>query len=78
MVVVLATVFAILMVPAVSFGDTFTVRATGDDTFRPASKIIHRGDRIRWRNPSDSAHTVTATSGNWSTNVTLSPGEGFT
>ena len=68
----LAGAFAL---PSASLGDTFRVRATNDDTWMPAVRRIHKGDRIVWRNPSDSQHTVTAYSPNWDKNTFLEEGQ---
>jgi len=55
--------------------DTFRVRATSERTWKPGFKHISKGDRIVWKNPTSGRHTVTAYSGQWSKDTTLSPGE---
>ena len=55
--------------------DTFRVRATDARTWKPATKHISKGDRIRWKNPTNLTHTVTAYGGGWSKNSSISPGE---
>src|SRR5918998_749256 len=55
--------------------DTFRVRATSNNNWRPDFKHIARGDRIVWKNPTGRTHNVTATSDNWNKSTTLNPGE---
>lgn len=61
-----------------SSGATFRVRATGGPgTFRwdPDFRHIVKGNRIRWRNPTNVTHRVVAYSGPWSKNTAIGPGE---
>lgn len=78
---IVATLAGALLVPTASLGDTFAIRARRCDTaqgfcWKPSFRHITKGDRIRWRNPTNVAHTVTAYGGGWSKDVTVSPGEG--
>ena len=41
----------------------------------PASRVIGKGDRIVWTNPTGTNHTVTAYRGRWRKNATIRPGE---
>ncbi|HEX2294481.1 MAG TPA: hypothetical protein VHN37_04150 [Actinomycetota bacterium] len=65
------------LVPAASLGDTARFKASGcgNPTWEPGGRRIAKGDRIVWKNPTDCQHTVTAYSGSWSKNTTLSSGE---
>jgi plastocyanin len=45
-----------------------------DDVFRPVTVTIERGDRVRWVNRGDRAHTTTGST--W--DAVLDPGERFT
>ena len=55
--------------------ETFGVKATDERRWNPATRHISKGDRVRWRNPTNLTHTVTAYGGGWSKNESLSPGE---
>lgn len=69
-----AAVLALLvMAPTASLGASFNVKATGDDTWRPTLRTIHKGDKVVWKNPTDDLHNVTAYSNNWSKNTQLPP-----
>ena len=75
--VAVALLLSVLAVPSV--GDTSRIRAAGSEAdgwrWRPVERIISRGDRIVWTNPTSRTHTVTAYGGNWSKNTAISPGE---
>ncbi|MDQ3941306.1 MAG: plastocyanin/azurin family copper-binding protein [Actinomycetota bacterium] len=70
---------ALMVFPAPSLGDTFRVRATGsapgEYRWDPDFRHITKGDRVVWRNPTDTSHTITAYSNNWSKNTTIAAGE---
>lgn len=56
---------------------TFRVRASGsagDSRWQPDLRNIKKGDKIVWKNPTGATHTVTAYSGEWSKNSTVSSG----
>ena len=72
--VVLAA-FALVAVPATALGDTFRVKATDEQTWHPARRRIHRGDKVVWKNPTNFTHTVTAYSNNWDKNTVLNADE---
>ena len=58
--------------------DTSRVKASGSvGSFRwqPDFRHITKGDRIVWKNPTSTSHTVTAYKGNWSKNSTVPSGE---
>ena len=60
-----------------SLGATKTFTAGGSPGYMqwsPGRQVIHKGDRIRWRNPTGNRHTVTAYSSNWSYDKTVAPG----
>ncbi len=65
-------------VPAASLGDTVGVRAAGSvGTWRwdPDFRHITKGDRVRWRNPTNVTHRVVAYRGRWSKSTSIAPGE---
>jgi plastocyanin len=72
---VLAMAGSVLAVPAVSIGDTVRIKATANRTWNPAFKQVVKGTKVVWKNPTDSKHTVTSYSANWSKNVALLAGE---
>lgn len=57
-----------------SMGGTTTVKATGSDSWNPASKTVTKGTKVVWKNPSGDDHNVVAYSGNWSKSSTLNEG----
>ena len=66
---VLATLIALVLLPAVSTAATRRFAAAGSaGSFRwePTRRVIAPGDRIVWRNPTSTSHTVTAWRGRWS------------
>ena len=66
---------AVAVMPATSQGGTFTVKATGNKTFNPASLSVSKGSKVVWKNPDDDDHTVTAYGRGWSKNARLDQGE---
>lgn len=73
----IAVLLVVLLAPT-SLGDTRRFRAKGcaeDPRWEPTRRIISKGDRIVWKNPTSCNHTVTAYSGRWSKNTGLAPGE---
>ncbi len=73
----LATVLA-LSLAGVALGATFAVKATNSDTWQPAHRYIGRNDVVRWRNPTNRVHDVTAYGRNWSFSRVIKPGESVT
>lgn len=69
----------VVVFPGVSSGDTFRVRAVGssptDFRWDPSFRHITKGDRVVWKNATDSSHRVVAYRGRWSKNTTIAPGE---
>ena len=70
-----AVALGLVLSPTASLGASFSVKATENDTWKPATREIHKGDKVIWRNPSDSAHNVTAYGGNWSKDTFLAQGQ---
>jgi plastocyanin len=66
-----------LLLGPVASADTFRVRATGNNRWDPNFRHIHKGDRIKWKNPArhDQVHNVKSRGNNWNKFETLSPGE---
>ncbi len=65
----------LFLAPTASLGARFGVRATDNDTWKPAVREIHKGDKVVWRNPSDAVHNVTAYGNNWNKDAVIAPGE---
>ena len=59
-------------VPAI--GGAVTVKATGNDTWSPASKTVGKGTKVVWKNPSGDDHDVTSYKGTWRKASSLSEG----
>ena len=79
---VLVSVLALIAFMAVATptpAASFRVKASGSspDNFKwqPDFRHINKGDRIVWKNPTGATHTVTAYSGDWSKNSSVSSGE---
>jgi plastocyanin len=75
---VVAITAGLVLTPASSLADTKRFRAAGQvGSFRwePTVRRIAKRDRIVWKNPTGTSHTVTAYGGRWSKNTLLSPGE---
>jgi plastocyanin len=74
----LAAALTLMLVATPAPADTGHVKAAGSPGsfhWQPAQRHIGKGDRVVWKNPTSSTHTVTAYSGNWSMNGTLPSGE---
>lgn len=52
-----------------------TKGSPGDFFYEPSVRRIQKGDKIVWKNPGNTTHTVTAYSSNWSKDKTIAPGE---
>lgn len=51
------------------------VKATGSNSFRPATAHVSMGEKVIWKNVTmHSKHSVTATSSNWTKDKTIQPG----
>jgi plastocyanin len=69
---------ALVGVATPSPADTSRVKASGSPgsyRWQPDFRHIQKGDRIVWKNPTGTTHTVTAYSGPWSKNTTVPSGE---
>ena len=79
MVLTVVAALSLTGVPATAPAATFGVRATGDapTNFRwePDFRHIVKGNRVRWRNPTEATHRVVAYSGRWSKETAIAPGE---
>jgi plastocyanin len=68
-----------LLLPATSEADTQRFKAagssSGDWSWDPVVRRIVKGDRIVWKNPTGTTHTVTAWKGSWSKDSTIASGE---
>ena len=55
-------------IPTVSLAETFRVRATDGNNWRPEHSYIGRGDTVKWSNPSPRRHNIRSmnTAKNWS------------
>ena len=76
--VIAVALLSVVVFAAPSVGDTVRVRAAGSPGYwrwQPGFRHIVRGDRVVWKNPTDSRHRVVAYGGNWNKNTTLAPGE---
>ena len=77
---VFVSAFALVALMALATPTTaasFRVKASGSPgSFRwqPDFRHINKGDKIVWKNPTGSTHTVAAYSGRWSKNSTLPSG----
>ncbi len=67
-------VAGVVAASAPSLGGTTTVRATGSDTWNPASKTVATGTKVVWKNPTDDDHNVAAYRGSWSKKSALGEG----
>jgi plastocyanin len=72
--VAMVAVLMVLVMAAAALAITKRVRATADRKWRPRIVDIGRGDSVRWTNPTNRVHDVTAYGG-WSFSRVLSPGE---
>jgi plastocyanin len=75
MVVVLTA--GLFLAPA-ALGDTYKIKTTSGNRWNPDFQHIHKGEKIRWKNPAShqKTHVVKSYGGNWNKNVTLQSGEG--
>jgi plastocyanin len=75
---VVAITAGLILTPVSSLADTKRFRAAGQPgSFRwePTVRRIAKRDRIVWKNPTGTSHTVTAHRGRWSKNTLIRPGE---
>jgi plastocyanin len=72
--VALVAVLMVVVMGVAALAITKRVRATADRKWRPKIVDIGRGDKVRWTNPTNRVHDVTAYGG-WSFSRVLSPGE---
>jgi plastocyanin len=75
---VVAITAGLILTPVSSLADTKRFRAAGQPgSFRwePTVRRIFKRDRIVWKNPTGTSHTVTAYRGRWSKNTLIRPGE---
>ena len=78
-IVIVVCVVAAFQVPA--GGDTTRVKAAGSAGtyhWQPDFRHIIKGDKVVWKNPTSSPHTVTAYSNNWSKDTTIEANGGRT
>ena len=61
-------------VVAPTLAGSVTVKATGSDTFNPASKTVGKGTKVVWKNPSGDKHNVTSYAGPWRKSSALGEG----
>jgi plastocyanin len=73
--VAIVAVVMVVMLAVTAVAITKTTRAASGNRWKPKRIEIHRGDRVRWRNPTNRVHDVTAWGGNWRFSEVLSPGE---
>lgn len=74
-VVVTVVAMVIFGLIGAAVADTFRVRATSENRWKPKHRYITKGDRIMWRNPTSRSHNIRAYGGNWSYSRSLPPGE---
>ena len=70
-------VVSLVGVAAPAPADTYRVRAAGEPgsfRWKPSFRHVSKGDKIVWKNPTSVTHTVTAYSGPWSKDSSVSPG----
>lgn len=48
---------------------------TKSNFYDPKRSSVSNGEKVIWKNPTNTDHTVTAYGGNWSKDVKLDPGE---
>jgi plastocyanin len=75
--VAVVAVLMVVVLAVVALAATKRVRADGR-RWKPKIADISRGDSVRWRNPTNRPHDVTAWGGGWSFSAVLSPGESVT
>lgn len=77
-VVVALGVTATLVFPGTSIGETSRFKAAGSPGsfhWQPVSRTIDKGEKIVWKNPTSTKHSVTAYGGGWSKDTTIASGE---
>ena len=79
MIVTTIAALSLTALPGTAPGATFGVSATGDapTNYRwdPDFRHIVKGNRVRWKNPTEATHRVVAYSGPWEKNSSIAPGE---
>ncbi|HEY7874144.1 MAG TPA: plastocyanin/azurin family copper-binding protein [Actinomycetota bacterium] len=68
----------VVMVPGTSIGETTKVKAAGSSgsyKWKPKARTIAAGDKVLWKNPTSTDHTITAYSSNWNEDVRLDPNQ---
>ncbi|MEA2453406.1 MAG: Copper binding protein plastocyanin/azurin family [Actinomycetota bacterium] len=77
--VVALAVGTLFAFPGTSLGDSFRVKAVGsspaDFRWNPDFRHITKGDRIVWKNTTNTTHRVVAWKGAWSKETDVPPGE---
>ena len=71
--VAIAALSTVIVLASPSQAGNVTVRGN-NQAWHPRTANISEGEKVTWK-AIDTTHTVTAWKGNWSKNVTLSPGE---
>jgi plastocyanin len=64
-IALVAAVLLVLLVAPSVVGATYRIRATDNDTWRPAHRFIEKGDRIVWKNPTNARHDIFKYRGKW-------------
>lgn len=81
LVVIALCVAAVAAFQAPAGGDTTRVKAAGSPGnfhWQPDFKHIVKGDKVVWKNPTSSPHTVAAYPENWKKNTTIDANGGRT
>lgn len=68
-------VAAFALMPGGAQGAQAPIKATMNNEWTPEIRKIEPGDRIVWKNPTDTPHNVTAYGSNWSKSTRLEAGE---
>jgi plastocyanin len=71
--VVIAALSMVFVLASPSHAANKTIRGN-NQSWHPRTVTISEGDKVTWK-AIDTTHTVTAYKGDWTKNVTLSPGE---
>jgi len=74
-VIAAAVMIGVTGLIGVATAETFRVRATSSNTWKPKHTYIGKGDRVVWRNPTSRKHNIRAYGGNWSFSRTVPSGE---
>lgn len=68
---------ALALIPTAGLGATLRVKAVGnapgDFAWRPMTTHANKGDKVVFKNRSNTTHHVAAYGGNWSYNETIAP-----